>query len=78
MSASGLLLPTPSADIPDPPADAAEAEKKRAWQAGYNSQSGQLQKANDDKDAAGRVMSECESMHREALKRATRPWWKFW
>lgn len=45
---------------------------------GFTEQSGQLQKANDDKDAAARVMSECEAMHREALARATRPWWRFW
>ena len=71
VSASGLLLPTEPAEIPF-------SEDVRDWQVGFTEQSGQLQKANDDKAAAGRVMTECEAMHREALKRATRPWWKFW
>lgn len=71
VSASGLLAPTEGAALPF-------SDDVRDWQVGFTEQSGQLEKSNDDKAAAGRVMSECETMHREALARATRPWWKFW
>ena len=71
MTASGLLQPTTGAEIPF-------SDEIRDWQVGFTEQSGQLQKANDDKAAAGRVMTECEVMHREALERAARPWWRFW
>ena len=64
ISASGLLNPTPGAEIPE--GDAV------AWRIGFLEQSGQLQKANDDKAGAAALMTECETMHRDALKRSTR------
>jgi hypothetical protein len=64
-----LLLPTPPADLPD--------GDVREWQVGFVAQSGQLEKANDDKAAAGKLISECEALHQEALKKSTKPWWKF-
>jgi hypothetical protein len=70
VSAAGLLLPTPPASLP--------AGDLREWQVGFVAQSGQLDKANDDKAAASKLMVECEALHQEALDKSTKPWWRFW
>jgi hypothetical protein len=70
VSAAGLLLPTPPAELPD--------GAIREWQVGFVAQSGQLQKANDDKVAASKLLVECETLHQEALKKSTKPWWRPW
>lgn len=71
LDASGLLNETAAADLPG-------SDRVSDWQEFGVRQTGQLEKANADKGGAGRLVRTCEDLHRAALARAVRPWWKFW
>lgn len=71
LDASGLLNETAGAALP-------EGSVVSDWQVFGVQQTGQLEKANADKGGAGRLVKTCEDLHRAALARAVRPWWKFW
>lgn len=71
LDASGLLNETPAAPLPG-------GDVVGDWQVFGVQQTGQLERANVDKGGAGRLVRKCEDLHREALAKAVRPWWKFW
>ena len=71
LDASGLLNETAGAPLPN-------GSVVGDWQVFGLQQTGQLEKANEDKGGAGRLVKTCEDLHRTALARALRPWWKFW
>tara|TARA_R110000782_G_scaffold29493_1_gene73261 strand:- start:151 stop:507 length:357 start_codon:yes stop_codon:yes gene_type:complete len=76
VQASGLLEETPPTELPTGAKLPDGHDDARPWQAGFIGQTGQLEKSNVDKGGAARVMRTCEDLHREALAKATRPWWK--
>jgi len=71
VKASGLLNPTTGTAIP------ARDDASAGWEA-FLGQSGQLEKANDDKAGAQALNEECHQLQIEALAKATKPWWKIW
>ena len=71
LDASGLLNETAGAPLPG-------GDVVGDWQVFGVQQTGQLEKANADKGGAGRLVRTCEDLHRAALARTVRPWWKFW
>lgn len=74
--ASGLLTETPAADPPVSAKLPDGHDDARPWQGFAIAQTGQLEKANLDKGGADRLYDKCEELHRVALEKATRPWWK--
>ncbi len=76
-NACASLLPkawrTPVVGAPIPLTDTAGE-----WIAFGDAQTGQLDKANDRTVSSIEIVERCEALHREAIAKAVRPWWKFW
>lgn len=67
-----LVKPTPGAPLP---AD----DTAGAWVSFGNSQSGQLETANEKPPAIGHIVQTCERKHAEAVAKAerdSRRWWR--
>jgi hypothetical protein len=63
-----VVDPTPSAPFPDPTAG--------GWVVFGDAQTGQLDKANLDKQVQHDIVTACERRDREAAKQITKkPWW---
>jgi hypothetical protein len=64
-----LVAPTPGAPLPSDPSAG-------AWVVFGDAQTGQLDKANIDKQAQFDIVQACEKRDREAAQKVTkRPWW---
>ena len=69
---SSLVQPTPGAPLP---ADSSAG----AWVTFGNSQTGQLDQANEKPPAIAHIVTTCEAKHAAALAKAerdSRPWWR--
>jgi hypothetical protein len=72
VKASGLLNRTPGAPLPA--SDTAGELATFGIQ-----QTGQLERANADKDGAAGILTTCQAWQDKASKAAQpKPWWKFW
>ena len=72
LAESILTTPTPHATIGntgDPALD---------WQLYGQAETGQLNKANDDKATGFRIINACEVRDAEILAKINRPWWRLW
>lgn len=48
------------------------------WIQFADAQTGKLDQANDRTSSAIGIVERCEARDAQAVKRATRPWWKLW
>lgn len=48
------------------------------WVSFGDAQTGQLDKANDRTVSAIGIVERCEARDAEAVRKARKPWWKFW
>lgn len=48
------------------------------WVAFGDAQTGQLERANDEKQTALWIVNQCEAEAKKAADDITRPWWKIW
>ena len=72
--AEGILTrDTPHAEIGKPSGDPA-----LDWQLFGNAESGQLNKANDDKQTGFRIIAKCEARDEANRAKLNRPFWQFW
>ena len=76
-SACAALLPQAWRE-PVPGAALPGGDAVADWVAFGDAQTGQLDKANDRTVSAIGIVDRCEARDAEAVKRARRPWWKFW
>ena len=70
------IPPQLAADVP--PAAIPSDNTIGAWVAGFDAQTGQLERANDEKQTALWIVRNCENEYAKASRDLNRPWFVFW
>lgn len=70
------IPPQLAADVP--PAAIPADNTIGAWVAGFDAQTGQLERANDEKQTALWIVRNCENEYAKAARDLNRPWFVFW